>query len=91
MEVQGLSLAFPWAVLVRFKVTAVWWAARMGHTAVLKLLLERGADFDVEDWRGRSPLAMARHKRHPGCVALLEVGGSGPRTSTGRRGRRAQA
>ena len=41
------------------------------HQAVVKLLLEKGADLESKDWAGRTPLSRAAEKRHEAVVKLL--------------------
>ena len=42
------------------------------HTEVVRLLVEAGADVDIADGAGVTPLAHARERRFTGIVALLE-------------------
>ncbi|KAH6699947.1 ankyrin repeat-containing domain protein [Leptodontidium sp. MPI-SDFR-AT-0119] len=57
-------------VIARYKInqnsrTALWWAARNGHEAVIKLLLETGnADADATDEDGRTALWWAAGNEH---------------------------
>jgi ankyrin repeat protein len=46
-------------------------AAQEGHEAVVKLLLERGAQVEVTDRYGRTPLLWAIEKGHEAVVKLL--------------------
>ncbi|KAK0704469.1 heterokaryon incompatibility protein-domain-containing protein [Lasiosphaeris hirsuta] len=52
--------------------TPLQWAARQGHEAVVKLLLERGADIEAKDWAGRTPLWWAASQGHEAVVRLLQ-------------------
>jgi len=45
--------------------------AAKGHEAVVKLLLEKGAELEAKDWGGRTPLSHAAEKRHEAVVKLL--------------------
>ena len=55
--------------------TALWHAAAGGHTAVVALLLSRGADPMLPDAEGRLPREVVpRTRRCEGCWRLLEVG-----------------
>ena len=51
--------------------TPLLYAARNGHEAVVKLLLERGADIDSKDEWGRTPLHWAAESGHEAVVKLL--------------------
>ena len=46
-------------------------AAAMGREAVVKLLLEKGAELESKDTNGRTPLAWAAANRHEAVVKLL--------------------
>ena len=46
-------------------------AARMGHTEMVRLLLDRGADVNVRDRGGRAPLHLACMNGHTDTVRLL--------------------
>ena len=47
------------------------WAAEMGHEAVVKLLLEKGADVESKDDVGQTPLSWAARGGHKAVVKLL--------------------
>jgi ankyrin repeat protein len=48
-------------------------AARGGHEAIVKLLLETGkVNVDVEDRSGRTPLSLAAKGRYTAVVKLLQ-------------------
>ena len=49
----------------------VYVAARNGHLATVRLLLDRGADADVTDVDGVTALQWARHNGHVAVAALL--------------------
>ena len=52
--------------------TPLWWAAEKGHEAVVKLLLEKGADVESKDrYYGQTPLSWAAEKGHEAVVKLL--------------------
>jgi len=46
------------------------------HVATLKALVEAGADVNLSDRRGLSPLAMARDRGYVEMVAILEKAGA---------------
>ncbi|KAH0538232.1 hypothetical protein FGG08_005151 [Glutinoglossum americanum] len=57
--------------------TPLLWAAMSGHGAVVKLLLENGAELEFKDSnRGRTPLSWAAEKGHDAVVKLLLEKGS---------------
>jgi ankyrin repeat protein len=47
-------------------------AAWRGHSAVVKLLLERGADAGVRDTNGRSAIELAEMEGHESCIRILK-------------------
>ncbi|KAI1205011.1 uncharacterized protein F4807DRAFT_444749 [Annulohypoxylon truncatum] len=47
------------------------WAAANGHEAVVKLLLEKGADIEFKDCLGQTPLSWAAEKGREAVVKLL--------------------
>ncbi|KAJ9659039.1 hypothetical protein H2198_003328 [Neophaeococcomyces mojaviensis] len=52
--------------------TPLTWAAEKGHEAVVKLLVENGADLEAKDKKhGRTPLLWAAEKGHEAVVKLL--------------------
>ncbi|KAL5351267.1 hypothetical protein ACLOAV_003119 [Pseudogymnoascus australis] len=52
--------------------TPLCWAAREGHEAVAKLLLEKGADVEAKDGKyGRTPLCRAAREGHEAVAKLL--------------------
>jgi ankyrin repeat protein len=51
--------------------TPLSWAAECGREAVLKLLVEKGADVKSKDSCGRTPLSWAAEKGHEAVVELL--------------------
>lgn len=53
-------------------LTALHWAAMAGNTAVVRLLLDHGADPNSRDDQHRTPLAHAKTNRHAAIVALLK-------------------
>ena len=52
-------------------ITALAFAARERHTAVVKELLERGANPNIQDTTGRTPLHLAAHQGNTTLVHLL--------------------
>jgi ankyrin repeat protein len=46
-------------------------AARYKHEAVVKLLLEKGADVESKDDNGNTPLSLAAEKGHEAIMKLL--------------------
>jgi ankyrin repeat protein len=53
--------------------TPQWWACFYGRGGVVKLLLDKGADFAIADNRGATPLATAKRFCRRECVKALEV------------------
>jgi hypothetical protein len=51
--------------------TPLSWAARQGREAVVKLLLEKGAEIEAKDEYGRTPLSWAAGQGHEAVVKLL--------------------
>jgi ankyrin repeat protein len=51
--------------------TPLSYAAEKGHEAVVKLLLEKGAELETKSNYGRTPLSYAAEKRHKAVVKLL--------------------
>ncbi|KAH6983913.1 hypothetical protein EDB80DRAFT_625396 [Ilyonectria destructans] len=51
--------------------TPLSWAAQEGHEAVIKLLLENGADLESKDNSGWTPLSLAAQEEHEAVVKLL--------------------
>ena len=52
--------------------TALSWAARNGHEAVVRLLLEKVVSVDSKDGYGRTALSWAAEKGHKAVVTLLK-------------------
>jgi ankyrin repeat protein len=46
------------------------WAARNGHEAVVKLLLDKNADIESKDGTGQTPRSMAAGNGHKAVVKL---------------------
>jgi ankyrin repeat domain-containing protein 50 len=51
--------------------TPLSWAARYGHEAVVKLLLEKGTELETKDNYGRTPLSWAAVNGHEAVLKLL--------------------
>ena len=51
--------------------TPLSWAAGKGHEAVVRLLLEKGAELDSKDESGQTPLSWAAGSGHEAVVRLL--------------------
>ncbi|KAG4432770.1 hypothetical protein IFR05_011753 [Cadophora sp. M221] len=51
--------------------TPLSWAAANGHEAVVKLLLEKGAELETSSSSGRTPLSFAAARGHEAVVKLL--------------------
>lgn len=61
----------PWELSRDFQ-TPLSWAAKQGHTDIVKLLLDTGmSNVNVMDSRGRSPLSQAAESGHEEIVQLL--------------------
>jgi ankyrin repeat protein len=57
---------------VGYGQTPLWVAAKNGHEAVVKLLVEKGAELDFKDKRhGQTPLQVAAKNGHEAIVKLL--------------------
>ena len=53
-------------------LTPLWWAARNGHGAAVKLLLATGqVEVNLKDISGRTPLSWATENRHEAVINLL--------------------
>jgi hypothetical protein len=57
--------------------TALWVACANGYAEIVRALLLAGADHNIANHQGRTPLHVAKQKRNGECVAVIEV-----RTST---------
>ena len=51
--------------------TPLSWPAWNGHDAVVKLLLEKGAELETKDSDGQTPLSWAAEDGHDAVVKLL--------------------
>jgi ankyrin repeat protein len=56
--------------------TALIRASISGHEAVVRLLLERGADVALQGYGGRTALSIARTRKHAAVEALLKAHGA---------------
>jgi hypothetical protein len=66
--------------------TPLWWAAAKGHEAIVKLLLEKGADIDSKDNNNQTPLSWAAAEGHEAVVKLLlKKGADADSKTNGRR------
>jgi hypothetical protein len=54
-----------------YRRSALPWAAENGHEAVVKLLLEKGAELETKDMHGWTPLSQATRNGHEAVVKLL--------------------
>jgi ankyrin repeat protein len=74
-DINEVLSADSWCVHNRDKEaglgSALHAAASEGHTMVVSLLLEKGADVQLKDSKGRTALERARIANHAGVVALL--------------------
>ena len=52
-------------------MTALLWAADMGHLEVLDLLLKNGSNVNIKDENGLTPLLWAADRGHVECVKAL--------------------
>jgi ankyrin repeat protein len=57
-------------------MTALLWAADMGHLDVIQLLIETGADANLRDENGLTALLWASDRGHVDCVKALVRGGA---------------
>jgi Ankyrin repeats (many copies) len=67
----GHGTAKPEGVIHRYGQTALSRAAMKGHEAVVKLLLEKGADMECRSDGGRTPLWWAAANGHEAVMKLL--------------------
>ena len=56
-----------------FRTTPLHRASRDGNIEIARLLLERGASLEVQDWTGKTPLDIASEKRLDEMIKLLSV------------------
>ncbi|MBR5888317.1 MAG: ankyrin repeat domain-containing protein, partial [Akkermansia sp.] len=52
-----------------------FWAANIGHTECVKLLIDAGADVNRANNEGRTPLSIAEKNGHTECAELLRAAG----------------
>ncbi|KAH7218863.1 ankyrin repeat-containing domain protein [Fusarium oxysporum] len=62
--------------------TPLLWAARAGHEAVVRLLLDWGARIEAADKWGRTPLLLAAEFGHEAVVRLLQAHIAQPSSTT---------
>jgi ankyrin repeat protein len=60
--------------------TRLHWACAQGYTSLASLLLNNGANPDLEDTRGVKPIREAARKNHAEIVRMLLVAGVDPLT-----------
>jgi ankyrin repeat protein len=60
----------------RYGQTPLLWAVEKGHEAVVKLLLNKGAEVGIENRGGWTALQLAALNRHEGLEQLLVIHGS---------------
>ncbi len=58
--------------------TAVYYASEKGHNACLQLLIDYGADLNVQDDLGNTPLMRAVNGSHIECIRQLLENGADP-------------
>jgi ankyrin repeat protein len=56
--------------------TPLFWAVENGHEAVVKLLLKKGSEVEMESRGGSTPLQLAALNGHEGVEQLLVIHGS---------------
>ena len=54
--------------------SALWMACSFGRTSCVRVLLARGADFNLADDDGQTPIQEARRWRKEDCLAAIQVG-----------------
>ena len=57
-------------------VTAMWMASQNGHTEIVRLLLEYGADVNIKAKNGKTSLRIAKQKGNTQIIELLEKAGA---------------
>lgn len=65
-----------------YRMTALMWAAKRGHDAVVRLLLEKGADTEIKNQYQEAALIIAVKHRHEAIVQLLLEKGANVDTKT---------
>jgi hypothetical protein len=69
----------PWQWILYFRYdSTLLWAVMNGHEAVVRLLLEKGAELESKDSEGQTPLSWAAAKGHEAVVQLLLEKGAEP-------------
>ncbi len=63
------------------KDTALTWSAFNGHTEVVRLLIDRGANINIPNVHGALPYRLAKDYNHPEAAQLIEIAAMGPRES----------
>lgn len=56
--------------------TALMYAIQKGNAAVVDVLIENGADVEMEDSKGITPLVLARRLGHRNIATLLQKAGA---------------
>ena len=58
----------------RFGRTALWWAVMRNDVSTLNMLIQKGANVNIESTAGTSPLNLASRRSHACVPALLRAG-----------------
>ena len=55
-----------------YGATALHWAARNGCASICRVLIDEGVSLTAVDYRGQTPLEVAKEQGKAKCVAILE-------------------